>query len=160
MLPPYFHVILKYRFNRFEKEIWATDVILLSLKLTCTGCQYFEVFVIWNKKLKSAAAKLFTLEESKYRIIYSLHCEFEIIRMTLSWSLSEIQAWSKYNFVTNEWSYYMQICHIYMQISKICPLFSEVFVIFLQIFFRFFFSIAMAVCAFIEYQIIVDSFRA
>ena len=69
MLPSYFHVILKYRFNRFEKEIWATDVILLSLKLTCTGCQYFEVFVIWNKKLKSAAAKHFTLEESKYRII-------------------------------------------------------------------------------------------
>ena len=54
----------------------------------------------------------------------------------------------------------MQICHIYMQISKICPLFSEVFVIFLLIFFSAFFSIAMAVCAFIEYQIIVDSFRA
>lgn len=120
-------------FQPLRKKDLSDRRLLLSLKLTCTGCQYFEVFVIWNKKLKSAAAKLFTLEESKYRIINSL------IRMTLSWSLSEIQAWSNYNFVTNEWSYYMQICHIYMQISKICPLFSEVFVIFLLIFFPLFF---------------------
>lgn len=56
-------------FQPLRKKNLSDRRLLLSLKLTCTGCQYCEVFVIWNKKLKSAAAKLFTLEESKYRII-------------------------------------------------------------------------------------------